>query len=96
MNTLPGKWGGIRRNSGRPRGGVRDSRRQIHTAIIQQGVEGCAQVVRDLVLAGRGDEVLKIWCGTLSVYEETKAQKARDKKADSILAEALTLPLLLD
>ena len=89
-------WGGVRRNSGRPRGGVRDARRQIHTALIQKGVQGCAQVVRDLVLAGRGDEVLKIWCDTLSVYAETKEQKAREKKADSILTEALSLSLLPD
>lgn len=96
MKTLPSKWGGVRRNSGRSKGGVRDARRQIHRALIQKGVEGCAQVVRDLVLAGRGDEVLKIWCETLSVYAETKEQKAREQKVNSILTEALSLPLLLD
>lgn len=96
MKTLPSKWGGVRRNSGRPKGGVRDARRQIQRALIQKGVDGCAQVVRDLVLAGRGDEILKIWCDTLSVYTETKEQKAREKKADSILTEALSFSLFPD
>ena len=96
MKPSSGKWGGVRRNSGRPKGGVRDARRQIHAALIQKEVEGCAQVVRDLVLAGRGDEVLKIWCDTLSVYTETKEQKAREKNADSILIEALSFSLFPD
>ena len=93
MIKLPGKWGGVRRNSGRPRSGVREARRLIQTALIEQGVEGAAHVVTDLILAGRGNEVLKIWCTTISVYDEHLQEKQEQQVQQDILVTALLKPL---
>ncbi len=93
MKKLPGKWGGVRRNSGRPTGGVREARRLIQAALIEQGVDGAAHVVADLILAGRGGEVLKIWCVNISVHEERIQEKAEQQAQKDILVTALSRPL---
>lgn len=93
MNKLSGKWGGVRRNSGRPASGVRESRRIIQAALTQQGVEGCAHAITDLILAGRGREVLKIWCDNISVYAEHLKEKEEQQAQKDILVTALSKPL---
>lgn len=59
--ALYDKKGGPRKNSGRPRGGVRDARRRIMEAFHCGGIDSCAQAVTDLVLEGDGPAVIKIW-----------------------------------
>lgn len=61
MPALYDKKGGPRKNSGRPRGGVRDARRRIIEAVYSDGVDGCAEVVTDLILNGEGLAVIKLW-----------------------------------
>ena len=93
MKKLPGKWGGIRRNSGRPTGGVREARRLLQTALVSQGVDGAAHVVANLILAGRGDEVLKIWCTSISAYEDHLQDKEEQQAQKNIVIAALSKPL---
>ena len=59
--ALYDKKGGPRKNSGRPRGGVRDARRRIMEALHFGGVDSCAKAVTDLVLEGEGSALIKIW-----------------------------------
>ena len=75
MTTSSHQWGGTRRNSGRPRGGVRDARRKINAALFQDGVDSCAHVIAELVLDGRGSDVLKILQENFSVYAEYQENK---------------------
>ena len=93
MSKLPGKWGGIRKNSGRPKGGIRDARRQIQAAFFKNGVDGCAQVITDMILVGRGDEVLKLWYDSISVYAESNKAKSEQTQRSSVLVEAHMRPL---
>ncbi|WP_263322422.1 hypothetical protein [Endozoicomonas sp. Mp262] len=91
MTTSSHQWGGTRRNSGRPRGGVRDARRKIHAAISEYGEEGGAQVVTELILDNRGMDILKIWLECVSVYLESNSQKTTDKVGGSNYVSALMM-----
>ena len=84
--ALYDKKGGPRKNSGRPRGGVRDARNRIMKAFHCDGVDSCAQVVTDLVMEGDGRAVIKIWY-EMGAHIPTNDKKKKNKK--SVYIEAL-------
>ena len=86
MPALYDKKGGVRKNSGRPRGGVRDARRRIMEAVYSDGADSCAQVVSDLILNGEGLAVIKLWVEmTAHIPQEGKERK----KKKSVYVESL-------
>ena len=81
--------GGVRRNSGRPKGGVSDARRRIMDAYNRHGVDGCAQVINGLVSEGEGHVALKILADSISVYAEwlDNNPKSKTRKSDRSLVD---------
>ena len=76
--------GGVRRNSGRPKGGISNARRRIMDAYNRDGEDGCVQVVHRLVSEGEGHVALKIWADSISVYAEwlDNNPKSKTRKRD--------------
>ena len=82
------QWGGVRRNSGRPHSGAREVHRILKKSVASGEIDDAANLVSQLILEGRGGEVLKVWYNSISVFEEYLEVKQQAEKKQMTMADA--------
>lgn len=87
------QWGGVRRNSGRPHSGAREVHRILKKSVASGEIDDAANLVSQLILEGRGGDILKIWYNSLSVYAEYKEVKEQAGRKQASLADAYARPI---
>lgn len=96
MSNPSKQWGGVRRHSGRPFGGAREAHRILKKSLTSGKIDDCADIVTQMILEGRGGDILKIWYNSLSVYAAYKEVKEQTEKKQASLVDAYTRPTIRD